>query len=68
MYPSLRKKLAEGKTKQVLDALIQLDHSDAELKNQVLQLASRFAEYKKQDRAQSKDSGEVDLELNRIKT
>jgi Effector-associated domain 11 len=66
MKQTLRQLIAEGKTKQALDNLRQLNLADADLNAEVVQLSARFSQYERQQRMGVEDPSVLGIELRKI--
>ena len=55
MKQTLQNLLAEGKTKQVIAELMQLQTNDTELKAEIVQLSARYAQYERQKKMDIED-------------
>jgi hypothetical protein len=62
----LRKLLAGGKTRQVIEQLLPLTAADRDLHNEILQLSAQFAEIERQSRLNVEDPKLLGTERNRI--
>jgi hypothetical protein len=66
MKDTLKKLLAEGKTKQVLAQLQQVLQSDADLQNDIILLSGRFATMQRQNRLGLADFATLNIERSKI--
>ena len=66
MQQTLRKLIADGKTKQAIAELRKLSFADNEVNNQIIQLAASFSTYEKQLLANEEDPSVLRRELQRI--
>jgi hypothetical protein len=66
MKQTLRNLIAEGKTKQAIDQLRQLNLADTDLNAEVVQLSARFSHYERQQRMAVEDPSVLGIELRKI--
>ena len=62
----LRKQLADGKTRQVIDQVVQHSRKDQDLHNDAVSLSARFQKYLREKHGNTTPTEELDIELNRI--
>lgn len=65
---SLKSRLADGKTKEVIEELHQLTtDTDTDLHNEVVAISARFNQYAREERQNLKDTQTLNIELAHIR-